>query len=204
MMYLGIDGGIKGAMVLIDSDAAILGSWKMPLNAVKKVDPILILKLLGVIEQFSFDRMEDIRVGVERLLSLPSDTNEVGMAVDGLYRAKTPADREGFYDRIKRALKKTDGRVGTMTMGINWGYVVAAIVAKGWRYDTWSPRTWQAEMHRGVDAPRSTAKQRSALVASRLWPDEDWRFERMRKPHDGKIDAALIAEYTRRQYVSSR
>ncbi len=39
-------------------------------------------------------------------------------------------------------------------------------------------------------------KQASVIVASRLWPDEDWRrSERGKKPDHGLTDAALIARY---------
>jgi hypothetical protein len=36
--------------------------------------------------------------------------------------------------------------------------------------------------------------------ANQLWPDNDWTAtKRSRKPHDGMIDAALIAEAGRRK-----
>jgi len=36
------------------------------------------------------------------------------------------------------------------------------------------------------------------LKARQLWPDETWLASpRCTKPHDGMIDAALIAEYAR-------
>jgi hypothetical protein len=45
-------------------------------------------------------------------------------------------------------------------------------------------------------------KPRALEVASRTWPEEDWlATPRSSKPHEGLIDAALIAEYGRRMRI---
>lgn len=64
-----------------------------------------------------------------------------------------------------------------------------------------TPRQWQKEMLPGVK-PGDT-KPAALAAARRIWPhlaEESWMASpRCRKPHDGIIDAALIAEYARRK-----
>lgn len=112
------------------------------------------------------------RIGIEKLLSFPSDC-----AAD----------------------KRVDGRIGTLTMGINWGVIIGMIEALRIPYEVISPRTWQAVMCKTELA--LPAKAKAEIAAKRLWPMQDWRIEGCRKPHDGAIDAALIAEYTRMRYL---
>jgi hypothetical protein len=67
----------------------------------------------------------------------------------------------------------------------------------GVRYERITPQTWQRVMIPG--AKGGETKARALEVARRLWPGTDWRAsDRCRTPHDGLIDAALIAEYGRR------
>lgn len=59
------------------------------------------------------------------------------------------------------------------------------------------PRTWQRVITCGY--PDKCPKIRALKAARELWSAMDWRkSERATKPHEGMIDAALIAEYGRR------
>jgi hypothetical protein len=54
---------------------------------------------------------------------------------------------------------------------------------------------WQTKMiGRG---PKGTTKARALKAAKKLWPQESFILKGCRTPHDGIIDAALIAEYYR-------
>lgn len=60
-----------------------------------------------------------------------------------------------------------------------------------------TPQRWQRDMIPGCKAGES--KARAYEAARRLWTDEHWlATERCSTPHDGAIDAALIAEWYRR------
>jgi hypothetical protein len=64
-------------------------------------------------------------------------------------------------------------------------------------YDRITPQAWQKVMLPGCK-PGDT-KRRALEVARRLWPSRDWRATpRCTTPHDGLIDATLIAEWARR------
>lgn len=199
-MYLGIDPGLNGAFVLVDDEGAVKEMWKMP-TVNKKITA-------GCVADFVCSIVQNYPIkmtGIEQLLSLPADTNAIKSAVLDLEKHFFSGETVHVnvvnqqFQWIFKLLKKTDGRVGTMTMGINWGYIVGAIAAVDMPYQVYAPRTWQAAMHKGVmNAGKLDAKTRSKWAAKQLWPTVLWVAEGCRKEHDGFIDAALIAEYTRR------
>lgn len=68
------------------------------------------------------------------------------------------------------------------------------------------PKEWQkivwGKAQRIMDEKKVDTKATSTLVAMDLFPDTDLRkSSRARKPHDGKVDAMLIAEYGRIKYL---
>lgn len=68
---------------------------------------------------------------------------------------------------------------------------------KSIRWDRITPQIWQKAMLPGAKA--GDTKPRALEAARRFWPDETWlATDRSSKPHEGIIDAALIAEYARR------
>jgi hypothetical protein len=167
-MIIGIDPGKKGSVCLMTLSGVISNIWLMPLDSAGKLD-------FGGVWRIFCEMPEGIaRVGIERLLSFPSDCS---------------GDRH------------VDGRIGTMTMGINWGVLIGCIVAKKYPFEVINPRTWQAVMCKNVDQSL-LAKAKAEIVAKRLFPNQNWLIGKSRKPHDGAIDAALIAEYTRLRYTT--
>lgn len=69
------------------------------------------------------------------------------------------------------------------------------------------PQTWQKEMWQGVTKQmkkgtrKTDTKATSLLAAKRLFPGMDLRkSDRARVPHDGIVDALLMAEYCRRKF----
>ena len=61
-----------------------------------------------------------------------------------------------------------------------------------------TPQSWQKYMLGKV--PKGETKQAALALAKKIWPDERWlATPRCSKPHDGLIDAALIALYHHRK-----
>ena len=90
------------------------------------------------------------------------------------------------------------GVTSMFSFGYTCGAIEAGVISMGWRYSLVRPQTWQKALHEGVDKSRFDSKQRSLIVAQRLFPGENWIPPRGKKPHDGLIDAALLCEYGRR------
>ena len=108
--------------------------------------------------------------------------------------------------------------------GKNLGEWIGLMTGLGIPYQLIPPQRWQKEMlpgkpqrpavpHKGKKLTKEQAsanravlsrhkaaiKAYAASVAVGLWPDVDFRrTERCQGPHDGMVDAALIAEYGRR------
>lgn len=86
------------------------------------------------------------------------------------------------------------GVTSMFTFGTGWGLVRGICAGLGLPYELARPQEWQGAILKGQP------KGSEYLVASRLWPNTDFRgSERASKPHDGLVDAALIAEYARRR-----
>jgi hypothetical protein len=65
------------------------------------------------------------------------------------------------------------------------------------RWERITPQLWQKNLLPGCKAGET--KKRAFAKASELWPAESFILEGCRTPHDGIVDAALIAEYGRRK-----
>ena len=101
------------------------------------------------------------------------------------------------------------------------GLLEGFIAAYGLKYILVAPKTWQKEMHAGIPVIKIPArivnkrdgtkvkkkekvdiKKMSALAVQRLFPEVDCTTTpRSSKPHEGIVDAILMAEYGRRKYA---
>ncbi|MFH0878121.1 MAG: hypothetical protein V2A34_00260 [Lentisphaerota bacterium] len=131
--------------------------------------------------------------------------------------AKKGKKREYLVDSMKTilefgkidfaVLEKTQampGQGGTSmhSLGRGDGLWEGILVGLGIRYQRVHPKTWQKLVHfdQGGDNPKSKSK----IAAGRLFPGHDFRVSnRAKKPHDGLIDAALMAIYAKTTYGAS-
>ena len=106
---------------------------------------------------------------------------------------------------------------GTFNFGFSKGMLLALLVAHRIPYVLVAPKDWQNEvwinadmvvsyktttLKNGKEQKRKEVhtKETSINAARRLFPSIDLRkSERAKKPHDGKVDALLMAEYGRRK-----
>lgn len=86
------------------------------------------------------------------------------------------------------------------------GFKVSQAISHNFIYELVPPKTWQKEIWTNSDKvykgnKRIDTKATSLLAAKRLFPKEAFlATARSSKPHDGLVDAALIAEYSRRKF----
>lgn len=83
------------------------------------------------------------------------------------------------------------GTTSAFRFGENYGAILAVLACCGIRTETVRPQTWKKNMGLGPD------KSLSRAMAIKLWPDQSQYFARVRD--DGRAEAALLAEYSRRQ-----
>lgn len=106
---------------------------------------------------------------------------------------------------------------GTFNFGFSKGFLQGLLIAHRIPYVLVAPKDWQNEVWINADKEYTTQKQKlksgeersvkkvdtkatSINAARRLFPSVDFRkSEKAKKPHDGKVDALLVAEYARRR-----
>lgn len=92
---------------------------------------------------------------------------------------------------------------GLRSMTYSFAAIEALLIANSLQYKTMRAIEWQRVFWEKPKMPKGMKFDTKAAAlnqANQLWPDNDWTAtERSRKPHDGMIDAALIAEAGRRK-----
>lgn len=96
-------------------------------------------------------------------------------------------------------------KITAFSMGEQSGIMEALCVAHKIPYTKVRAVDWQKEMFQGITKIQKAGKQSTdtkamALIASnRLFPTVTKTFNNATKPHDGLIDALLMAEYAKRK-----
>jgi crossover junction endodeoxyribonuclease RuvC len=91
------------------------------------------------------------------------------------------------------------GVVSMFNYGSHFGSLVGILSTLGAVYTLVPPQTWTSKLHTGYDG---SSKEKSLKLAKDIFPGEEFLIsERSKKPHEGLIDAALIAEFGRRKYM---
>jgi hypothetical protein len=107
----------------------------------------------------------------------------------------TLRQRYGF--RIRNRLKRSKGAKAAKSMPGSFHCLRGFFETKSLRWERITPQSWQKVILPGCKAGET--KARALSRASELWPEESFILPGCRKPHDGIIDAALIAEFSRRK-----
>jgi len=140
-----------------------------------------------VLEEGSFDFLEMPRIGKQ--LDLGALALWIGQ--------KRGVIAHAFIEQV--GARPGQGVSTMFKFGRCYGAIEGIVAALGIPYTLVHPSKWTKEMHAGIEGGQS-GKERSALAAARLFPHVDFRpSERCKKPHDGFVDCALLAEYGRRK-----
>lgn len=90
------------------------------------------------------------------------------------------------------------GLVSTFRIGYHYGLMIGIMEGLKIKYSIVNPRVWQKLMFEGME--KSETKNMSYLKCRELWSNESWlATKRCKIFHDGMCDAAIIAEFGRRQ-----
>jgi RNase H-fold protein (predicted Holliday junction resolvase) len=93
--------------------------------------------------------------------------------------------------------------IAAVSMADTFARIETVLQLGGYRHQFVTAKAWQKEFWTVPPMPKGQkfdTKAAALLAANRLWPNANWLASpRCRVPHDGMIDAALIAEYARRK-----
>lgn len=107
--------------------------------------------------------------------------------------------REAVTVLLETPGKHSPGVQALCSMWDSYGAIRAILETRGFRHYRIAPQTWQRKMLGNV--AKGQTKPAALSAARRLWPGESFlATSRSKKPHEGLIDAALIAEYGRITY----
>ena len=99
-----------------------------------------------------------------------------------------------FYVERPHAIKLWGVSV-SFKLGLYCGNIEGILAGLEAPYTLVKPKAWQAVMHEGT-SPEIPAKERSLQVVQRLVPEQKFMINvQSKKPHDGLVDAFLIAKY---------
>jgi len=175
-LFIGIDPGLKGAIASLDESGHIILKCEMPV-----IGNITDLSKVASILQQERDKDLDIFVCLEE-----------------------------NHARTNRTLKSitTFLRGNYGLEGLLAGLAIPYIMAK--------PQIWQKPFHAGMSCPLNAnrfsdekiSKQKSLIAAQRLFPGETFQSDSRSgifhdqnvKPHDGIVDALLMAEFARQRH----
>lgn len=105
-------------------------------------------------------------------------------------------DRADITALLETPGKHSPGVQALCSMWDSYGAIRAILETRGIRHHRIAPQTWQRKILGNV--AKGQTKPAALSAARRLWPDESFlATARSTKPHEGLIDAALIAEYGR-------
>jgi hypothetical protein len=97
---------------------------------------------------------------------------------------------------IEEPLKHAKSSQAMRSMGISFGKVMGMCEAYGLNIQPIEVRDWQTVMLGKV--PKGQTKKFALTAAKKFLPDEKWlATKRSTTPHDGLVDAFLIAQYYR-------
>lgn len=128
------------------------------------------------------------------MIVMPEDPTEL---------AEIFVERAGQYFVFveKAQAMPKNGAVSMFNYGQGFGTILGILIAVKARFNLVPPKTWTKVLH--VGATGKDAKAKSLQIARRLYPEQDFRdpeSKTAKKPHEGLIDAVLIAEWGRRIY----
>lgn len=93
------------------------------------------------------------------------------------------------------AIQGRTGNSSNFSFGLGKGILMGIVAGLEIPYTLVNPKTWQKIAWEGV-TKQSDNKKTSLVAAKRLFPEESFiATPRSRVPHDGMVDAALIAYY---------
>jgi len=184
--YIGIDVGLDGGIVTLDSAGNIIDQRVMPtikLGKGRKIDLAGLDHFLSF-EALRFKQMADF--SQQGLQSTKSDLPTVIIEDPGGHAPSA---------------------AGLRSMTYSFAACESLCVAHGLRYHLVRAQAWQKEFWSkpaSMKGKKFDTKAAALNVANQLWPGNEWRQvgksgKLLKNPADGVVDSALIAEFGRRK-----
>lgn len=192
--YIGIDCGLDGGIVTLDSAGNIIDQRVMPVVAIGKGRKIDLRALSDFFSKWAIRQMAQSNGKVI--------TEGEGYVI-----------REGMESVtviIENPGKHAPSASGLWSMTYSFAVTEALCVAHGLRYHEVMAQKWQKEFWSKPKMPagvKFNTKAAALAEARKLWPGNEWRQisdktgKLLKNPADGVVDAALLATYGMRKHI---
>jgi len=172
MIYIGIDPGLHGAIATIRESESESGA----------IDSSTIPTIMTGKKRVLNHAM------LSSMFALLQSTNQI---FDGIVECYAVLERQ-------HAMPK-QGVVSTLSIGYGFGALKQCLVDFTIPHEVVHANVWQKEF--SISARKGNTKAQALQICQDLFPDVNLlATEKSKKPHDGIVDALLIAEYARRRH----
>ena len=123
-------------------------------------------------------------------------TSGRGISLGGLKEIRKSIPKPSLVSVVIERPTFSKSARAAMSMYESFGTVLGFFAGAGFKVSSITPMEWQKPI---LSAKAGDTKPAALRLAQELWPNETWLATKLsRKPHDGGVDGALIAEYGRR------
>lgn len=180
IFFIGIDPGLNGGI------AKVPGQYDKKFGIIKDIQLFKTPVIGG--RDYDIQAMKDILMPPMAIVSASIDRKKVA-----------PLIIHDLFVVIEQQIAMPgQGLSSTLQTGKGFGIWLGLIAGLQIPHQVVMARAWQTRMFTGVSG-KLEPKQKSEIVAKRLFPSADFRKStRATKADDGLTDAACIAEYARR------
>lgn len=170
-VYGGVDVGLKGGVAFLKADGSILMKEAIPTwNG--EVDIPAIFELLTTPWANNYETVHIVLEDVHSIFGSSAKSNF----------------NFGLIKGVKIAFLEV--------LRVEYVIPYSLVQPKKWQSGVWTPE--DIVMQEGTKRPTKDTKATSLKAAQRLWPGEDFtKSKRATTPHDGIVDALLMAEFCR-------
>lgn len=170
MIYIGIDNGLDGGIASLSGSGALIRWSAMPTR----------IHAVPARKKAKAKRIREI------------DSGAVLSILDSMAHHRW--DCAVIFEECPH---HSQSKAAMRGMGIGAGKILGVLETRGFAHHRILSTDWQPAILGKV--PQGKTKECALAKARELWPNETWlaMTSRSTKPHDGAIDAALIAEYGR-------
>lgn len=131
--------------------------------------------------------------------TIQAKKREIDFEAVGKWVSISTRQFDNVYVALEEPLHAAGSSQSLRSMSISFGQIWATLHTLGFNVKRIEVGAWQARMlPRG---PKGTTKARALARAKEEWPDQQWIPNRCRTPHDGIVDAAVIALYFQKYHL---
>jgi hypothetical protein len=138
-------------------------------------------------------------------VAMPTTNNGKGRDIDikTVWSYLKPlADENQLVVVLEAAAKHSPGKLALCSTWFSFGHLIALMQLKNLRHEIVPPQKWQKLFWTKPKMPKDqkfNTKAAALMAAKKLWPHESFlASSKSKRPHDGIVDALLIAEAGRR------